>query len=63
MLLCDCLILLAGVDSDALGASDWRVGFARSRLFAMRTFCSSATIMFLSAPYLKLSATTFESYF
>ena len=35
---------------------------ASSFLFAMTTLCSSATMMFLSAPNLKLSATTRESY-
>lgn len=36
--------------------------FSKSLLFAISTLFSSATMMFLSAPNLKLSATTLESY-
>jgi hypothetical protein len=45
-----------------LGLVDTSPTFARSFLLAISTLCSKATMMFLSAPYLKLSATTFESY-
>jgi len=73
MLLCDARIFRVGVESNAGDASDDRVGwyqsgsvleptFASSFLFAIRTLCSNATIIFLSAPNLKLSATTRDSY-
>jgi hypothetical protein len=43
-------------------AGCWEPTFDISFLFAMTTLCSRATTMFLSAPNLKLSATTRESY-